>query len=133
MFRIPAGASNRAFTLLELMIVIVILAVLMTISIIQYLAGKENVLLQEAQANLKLIASGEKIYRLETDTYVDIADADEARRVLKLSLPQATTDNWNYRVVADTNNFTASAERVTNSQRRWCINETQEEPYNCQP
>ncbi|MCM8795768.1 MAG: prepilin-type N-terminal cleavage/methylation domain-containing protein, partial [Candidatus Omnitrophica bacterium] len=59
----------RGFTLLELVVVIIIIGILATFGISQYIPARERALGKEAIANLKLIAAAERIYRMETGRY----------------------------------------------------------------
>lgn len=95
---------KKSFTLLELLVVIIIVGVLGTLGITNYMAAKEKALDKEAISNLKLIQSAEKIYQMETDTYypdtppdpqTDIAEINDN---LKLSLKADVNRNWNYSV-----------------------------------
>ncbi|MFH0762382.1 MAG: prepilin-type N-terminal cleavage/methylation domain-containing protein [Candidatus Omnitrophota bacterium] len=87
--------SLTGFTLIELLVVIVIVVILAGIAIPNYGKAKEHALGKEAQANLKLIAAAEKIYRMEQGSYIDCDDASECNNELKLDLKD---DNWAYSV-----------------------------------
>lgn len=107
---------QSAFTLLELIIVIVIIGILATFAMPQFIVTKERALDKEAIANLKLIAAAERIYRMENGRYYPSpaateSDAGNINTNLKLFL---TETNWDYSITttgdpADT--FTATAAR----------------------
>ncbi|MCK9595161.1 MAG: hypothetical protein PHH68_01265 [Candidatus Omnitrophica bacterium] len=120
-----------AFTIVELTVVLIVVGILVTLAIGQFSGSREQALKKEAQANLKLIAAAEKIYRLETTVYMNQTDSSAVNSNLKLSLP-ITNPNWNYKVIgANTTTFTAKAGRVKDSNVTvLCINQTTEEPYN---
>jgi prepilin-type N-terminal cleavage/methylation domain-containing protein len=104
-----------AFTLVELLVVVIIVGVLATLGLVNYTNVKEHALGKEAQANLKLIAAAEKIYQLETGVYYPTPYASpsiaEINTNLKLSLPP-TSGNWAYSITAaSASNFTALADR----------------------
>lgn len=101
---------KRGFTLLELLVVLIIIGVLSTLGITHYAGIRERALDREAQANLKLIISADRIFRMEDDNNAwfisqgndpaeEIADINNH---LKLSLPAADNRNWNYAVTRTT-------------------------------
>ena len=102
--------SHRAVTLLELMVAVVIIGILATLAITSFFRPTETARDREAQANLKLIAAAEKIYRLETGTYIGLADATAINQALRLTLPN-DNQQWTYSVAATANTFTADAIR----------------------
>lgn len=125
-------SRSRAFTLVELMIVIVIIGVLATLSIVQFSGPKEQALEKEAKANLKLISAAEKIYRMEAGHYIDAPDENAINQILRLMLPaNETTKNWDYSVTATGGGtgFSASATRTKGSNiRTYTIDQEEEEP-----
>ncbi len=74
---------------------------------------KESAIGREAQANLKLIAAAEKIYRMETGLYDAETNVSGVNSSLRLSIPSSTTKNWDYAITANTDTFTATATRTT--------------------
>ena len=124
--------KERGFTLIELLIVIIIIGILASLALPGFGRTKEHVLGKEAQANLKLIAAAEKIYRMESEdqAYVDCdcscsgsdsgccnyeppqtsSDTPGCNYKLTLSL---NPNNWTYSVTdASTSAFTAVADRT---------------------
>lgn len=89
--------QDSAFTLLEIVIVIVIIGILGTLAVNQFGPVKERALDNEAKANLKLIQAAEKIYKMETGSYYPASGSDTniatINSNLKLSLTEA---NWDY-------------------------------------
>jgi prepilin-type N-terminal cleavage/methylation domain-containing protein len=105
---------EKAFTLTELMIVIVIIGILATMAIVQFSGPKEDSLEKEAKSNLKLIAAAEKIYRMEIGSYVGAANTSDINARLRLMLPNSTNKNWEYSVTGvDETHFTANASRTS--------------------
>lgn len=93
----------RGFTLLEMLIVVVIIAVLAALALPNYFGMKEREYDRDAGANLKLIMAAQKIYRMETGVYDARAygNIDTINNILRLSLPSGTTKLWDYRTVSD--------------------------------
>jgi len=125
---VPAAA---AFSLMELMVVVIIVGILATIAIVQFSGPKEQSLEKEAKANLKLIAAAQKIYRMEVGSYVTAGNEKDINNRLRLMLPQKTgSKNWDYSVPEATEStFKAKASRASGPNiRTYYINETLEEP-----
>lgn len=106
---------RTAFTLLEILVVIIIIGILATFGIAQYYPVRERALGKEAIANLKLIAAAEKIYRMEHGKYYPGAiaasedDVTDINDNLKLLL---TETNWDYEIAGGSDNsFSAMARR----------------------
>jgi len=119
-------------TLLELMIVVIIVGIMATLAVNAFFGPTETAREREAQANLKLIASAEKIYRLENGQYIALADAARINQMLRLMIP-VDGRHWTYNVtVGGTNNSTFKATGVRaagrESGKRYMINETLDEP-----
>jgi len=93
--------KNRklAFTLVELMIVVLVVAILATIGIPGYLKSKKRAIQKEGISSVKLIAAAERIYRMERDSYFyypnsgAISTVGDINDNLKLFL---NTSNWTY-------------------------------------
>lgn len=90
---------------------VVIIGILASFGIVNYTATKERALDKIAQANLKLIAAAEKIYRMETGSYNPTSgtesDVTNINSNLRLSLTETI---WDY--VCDTDNTQATATRA---------------------
>jgi len=131
--------ASSGFTLLELLITIIVVAILVALGVINYTGSRERAIGREARANLKLIAAAEKIYRMETGGYLP-ADTGTAQECiqninthLKLSLTSGTSRNWDYSVTADVSTFTAYGDRVDSvpvpyKSCRYSLTQSQEEP-----
>jgi prepilin-type N-terminal cleavage/methylation domain-containing protein len=119
---------QRAFTLMEMLVVIVIIGILGTMSIVHFRASQENALDKEAYSNLKLIGAAEKIYRLEAGQYVTASNETAINNVLRLMLPTNAAKKWSYNVTAGGGGTTFSA-RGTRNGRTYFFNTTDEESH----
>lgn len=120
--------NNKGLTLIELMIVIIILGILATIALVNMRGSTENAYNREAQANLKMISAGEKMYRLENNGYIACANLTVVNTLLRLSI-STTNPNWNYTVGnIGLNTFCVQATRTLAPVRWWSIRPAQDEP-----
>lgn len=121
--------SLMGFTLLELIVVVIILAVLVSIGLPIY---RKTVLKshdQEAWAMLLLIQHGEKVYKLEHNTYAKCTG--NCNTVLNLDI---VSDYWQYSVPsADKDSFCALAEHSGQDAKKWSIrhNDTKPQEKDC--
>jgi prepilin-type N-terminal cleavage/methylation domain-containing protein len=103
----------QGLTILELIIVMVIIGILAALGLANFAGPKEQVLEREAQANLKLISSAEKIYRMEIGGYVNCTNTSNVNALLRLMVSPSDT-NWRYKVKdADAIAFSAVANRTS--------------------
>lgn len=135
--------KKKAYTLLELLIVALIVGILAIIALPLFEKTKERGLDREAISNLKLIQAAERIYQMEAGEYLACAGINCINANLKMSLPVGPTgegQNWNYTITADPTSFGASGERRNvppSWQRTWSLDHDDEEPgctgSNCPP
>lgn len=123
---------DKGFTLLELVVVIVILGILVTLGIKQYIPARERAMAREAVSNLRLIAAAEKVYKMETGKYypnaTTVNNVTSINDELKLSLMDK---NWNYSIIGAVSTFNATASRVGSGGYLDCsfsVNQTQTDP-----
>ncbi len=125
--------NSRGFTILEILIVVVIVGILSVLGLVSFSGPKEQAVEREAQANLKLIAAAEKIYRMENGGYVNCTDTLSVNSLLALMIP-ASDSNWKYRVTGSSGSvFLAKAQRTSGQfagSKIFCINETMENSTN---
>ncbi|MBU4346466.1 MAG: prepilin-type N-terminal cleavage/methylation domain-containing protein [Candidatus Omnitrophica bacterium] len=101
-----------AFTLMEIVIVLVIIGILTTLAISQYTPGRETAMSKEAIVNLKLIAAAERIYRMETASYYPSSGSESNIAVINTNLKLYLTEtNWDYSITGGADSFTAFADR----------------------
>jgi len=106
---------KKGFTLIELIVVVIIIAILSTFAVPQYLKVVERAKGGKARHNMSLIAQAEKMYRAENDTYINVG-AGGANAALgqyvELSDVDADTE-WTYAVSgASASAFTLTATRA---------------------
>ena len=90
------NTMRKAFTLIEILVVMVILGITAGLAMPQFSKMKENELKKEALANLKLMQSAQKLYNLENGSYyTTFAAAATVNTVLKLNLP-TSLEPWTY-------------------------------------
>ena len=93
---------KRAFSIVELITVIVIISILATLALSYIAASRELLWDDQAKNNLKLIRAAERVYRLENPTYYPAAGSDSnittINQNLGLSLQAAASGGWNYQV-----------------------------------
>ena len=94
--------KNNAFTLIELILVVTVITTLALIAMPNYGKAKKRALEKEAIASLKLMAAGERIYRMEQLNYVAcsctnttncVNTSTGCNYILKLML---NPTNWTY-------------------------------------
>lgn len=101
----------RAFTLLELLVVLIIVGILAGLAIPNYTKTSERAKDREAQTALSLIQAGERMYQLRAGDFISCADTNAVNTNLKLSL---TSQAWNYSITATSgpDTFLATATRI---------------------
>ncbi len=108
---------KRALTLMEIITVMIIVGIVAAIGLLNYSNVKEHAMGKEAQANLRLIAAAQRIYRMESGIYYPQGGVNptiaQINDNLRLTLP--TTNDWNYTF----DNMGASTFRA-NAQRGGC-------------
>ncbi len=122
---------QKSFTLLELIIVVIILAILVSISLPLFSKTKEKAVDKEAQASVRLIMAAEKIYRMEVGAYYGTSLGNQdVNNNLRLSLPYRNNRNWNYRTTAGGgSDCCAEARRYSGPDTRpWRIRTDEDEP-----
>ncbi|MBD3264828.1 MAG: prepilin-type N-terminal cleavage/methylation domain-containing protein [Candidatus Omnitrophica bacterium] len=106
---------KKGFTLVELLIVVIVVAILATFAIPQYLKAVERAKEGKAKHNMSLIAQGQKMYRAENDTYTAVAAGNHDATLgsyIELADVDADSD-WSYVSAAPASDqFTVTATRA---------------------
>jgi len=110
---INISKRKKGFTLLELLVTIVILGILATLGITQYVSAKEKALNKEAIAIAKLVRAAELAYKYENGQYIECSDVSDCNDKLKLSLPTGTKRNWDVEVTVDAGPFFIFAAQIS--------------------
>jgi type IV pilus assembly protein PilE len=113
------GYMKQAFTLIELMIVVVIIGILASIALPNFTKMVEKAKAEQAATYLRVIRTGEKIYWANNSTYIRCDNAAEIKANLNA---EVTTENYAFKVAAGTgpgedisNSFLATATRNADS------------------
>lgn len=103
--------SNRGFTLIELMIAVVIIAILAAMAIPRFMNATVRAKQAEAQKILKQIYVNQRAYRQEFDTYVDFSGSDQSAggSFSEIWIEIMSTARYTYSITADSTSFTATA------------------------
>ncbi|MFA5090471.1 MAG: hypothetical protein WC510_05540 [Candidatus Omnitrophota bacterium] len=114
--------GRESFTVLEIIITVVIVAIISAVALPVYTGIKERSLAKEAKMNLRLIATAQKVYRMDWGAYFvftgNETSAASINRDLKTSI---TEDNWDYAIVSDNSSFTIYADRTGSGGYKDCI------------
>ena len=114
--------KRQAFTLIELIIVVIVIGILATLAVPQYMKATERAKIAKAKNAIALISKAEKLYRAENDTYITTSDWSNAGPLDPyVELTDIASDgDWTYGAVGDTSTFTVTAKRVLPSMMGAC-------------
>ena len=129
-FRKPRDLSRGGFTLIELIVVVIITAILVSLAVPQYIKTIERAKEKEAVANLKLMQAAQKIYKLEQGFFYPDSGGpsiDEINENLRLDLNE---NQWIYNTPATgtDDEFSATANRDDWKARTYSIDQDMTEP-----
>jgi type IV pilus assembly protein PilA len=103
--------SQKGFTLIELMIVVVIIGILAALAIPRFMRATTKSKQSEAKTILKQIYTMEQTYRQQNDTYWAGGPAGSAtpNALATIGVEVGPTARYSYSIVAAANTFTATA------------------------
>ena len=117
------------FSILELLIAVIVIAVLAALALPKYNKTVEETHKREAKSKLNIIRSAEIIYKIDTKEYYPFtsladadADADNVRSVLNIDIHN--NEDWSYSLTASGSGDNAAATAVATRQRGEHINDT---------
>ena len=106
--------GKKGFTLVELIVVVIVIGILATVAIPQYLKATERAKGGKARNAMGLIASAENLRRADLDAYVACANGTLIANLgdyVEMNAIAADAD-WDYAVVAAATTFTITATRA---------------------
>jgi len=86
---------RSAFSILEVMVVAIVLAILSTVAISYYQQAYQNTVFGQGEDIVELITSAQRSYRFEAGSYTTCANADDCSTKLHLDVP---VGDWSYAV-----------------------------------
>lgn len=102
--------SQKGFTLIELMIVVVIIGILAALAIPRFMRATTKSKQSEAKQILKQIYVMQRAYRQENDTYTaNAASASAGGSFATLGVDVMSSARYLYEITADSTSFTATA------------------------
>jgi prepilin-type N-terminal cleavage/methylation domain-containing protein len=106
-------AGRRAYTLVEMSVVLIIMGIFITLAVPRFSRSLESARADVAGANLRAIWTAERIYWLDNRTYTTSLDVLVSLNLLDPSITSNTS--YTYLVTAaDVATFTATAQRAPN-------------------
>ena len=122
--------SLRAFTLMELLIVVIVIGIIVALSVPSYINTREKAIDKEAITALKLIRGANKQYYVKGNVFYPISGTVNSLPIINSNLStDITTTNWAISITGTGAAYTATAVR---SGRTWTINQGTADPA-CTP
>jgi len=112
------GRRTAAFTLIELITVIIIIGIMLGVALPKYMKMAEKTKASNAKQVMDILRKAEEAYYAENTTYDDYDSTDTTTTSGGIidEIPHAkiqTDDDWSYKVDAKTTSFNIEAKRKT--------------------
>ena len=95
------NGMNKAFTLMESLIVVIIIGILATLGVSYLSTMKDQAADKEAINNLILLSAAQKDYHMDMGVYNNTSDHGVIRQELKVMVSSNANWLWNYSVKTD--------------------------------
>jgi len=115
-----------AFTMVELLIVVLIIGILVSVAVPNYYRSLERAKCSQALHNLKTMRGAMLTYHRENQTFVG---ADLAAISALVNATFASNSDWTYAVVPTASTFTLTATRLTGTHKTKTITLNQNEAW----
>ena len=86
---------RKGFSIVELLVVALVVAILTTIGVINYRTAYRNTVENEGRSTIELITAAELAHRFETNSYITCTDLSDCNDKLNLEL---SPGDWDYAV-----------------------------------
>jgi prepilin-type N-terminal cleavage/methylation domain-containing protein len=96
--------KEKAFTLIEIIIVLMIVGALAAAALVSFSGTMEKAADEEAKRNIEMILTGVEIYRMNTGGYPKASMVNSVSNInanLHTNLPTGETRKWNYSTEVD--------------------------------
>lgn len=121
--------NKSAFTLTELLIVVVLVGILIALAMPSFQNAKRRAIDKEAKTNIKIMETAHKVRVLEEGAGAVCSDNTDCNDTLDLDLPAAPpVGNWLYKVLVSglsSYSFQATGSKGTSN---WQMDEDDDEP-----
>jgi type IV pilus assembly protein PilA len=124
--------QKKAFTLIELMIVVAIIGILAAIAVPNFVKFQCRSKQSEAKGNLKALYVAEEAYRAESDTYASVNTINAGNVSAGISnligfVPKGGKTRYSYDATGDATTFLATADApapsIADQQDTWTIDQ----------
>lgn len=108
--------TQKAFTLIELGVVVIIVSILSFLSLVFYEKVYDATAKRDAKTALNMIRGAEVLYKIDNNAYYSFDSNDEvSRSALRVNV--YNSPDWNYTVTNDSISATAIAARMKGSKK----------------
>lgn len=119
----PASARRRAYTLIEAIVVLVLMAIVVSMGVPRFSRSLEQARADAAAATLRAVWTGERLYWLEHRQYTDL-NTLASQNLVDLSACSGVF--YAYSAASGADEFVATAERINSGTRGGSLQITQD-------